>query len=61
MKMYNVKAKVIPNGVDLEVFKPCKRERSSERYPVIINVTAYNKFKGKDSLLKYFKVLQKSI
>ncbi|MGC9113400.1 glycosyltransferase family 4 protein [Acidilobus sp.] len=51
-KMYHVSSRVIYNGIDLEVFRPC-RERPQDG-PVFFNVTAYNNLKGRDLLIKYF-------
>jgi glycosyltransferase involved in cell wall biosynthesis len=61
-KLIGISGKVVSNGVDLELFKPChKREHKerSEHYPVILNLTAYNNLKGKDLLIKSFKVIKR--
>ncbi|MFP3299205.1 MAG: glycosyltransferase family 4 protein [Thermocladium sp.] len=60
--IFSVSGKVIPNGVDLDLFKPCPREsrkRASDRYPIILNLTAYNNLKGRDVLIKSFKVIKR--
>jgi glycosyltransferase involved in cell wall biosynthesis len=58
LKMYNVGARIIPNGVDLEIFKQCHRGNEIYgHYPVILNVTADTNFKGKDILLQSFQVI----
>jgi glycosyltransferase involved in cell wall biosynthesis len=62
IKLFGVSGKVIPNGVDLDLFKPCPREsrkRISDKYPVILNLTAYNNLKGRDILIKSFKVIKR--
>jgi glycosyltransferase involved in cell wall biosynthesis len=61
-RLFGVSGKVVPNGVDLELFKPCSREsrkRASDRYPIILNLTAYNNLKGRDILIKSFKVIKR--
>jgi len=61
-ELFGISGEVIPNGVDLDLFKPChkvKQERDSEHYPTILNVTAYNNFKGRDILIKSFKVIKR--
>jgi glycosyltransferase involved in cell wall biosynthesis len=58
--LFGIVGKVIPNGVDLELFKRCYRDlRSRDRYPVILNLTAYNDFKGRDLLIRSFKVIKR--
>jgi len=61
-KIFGISGKVIPNGVDLDLFKPCPREsrkRASNKYPIILNLTAYNNLKGRDILIKSFKVIKR--
>jgi glycosyltransferase involved in cell wall biosynthesis len=61
-KLIGVSGKVVPNGVDLELFKPChkvKQRRDSEYYPVVLNLTAYNNLKGRDILVRSFKALKR--
>jgi len=61
-RLFGVSGKVIPNGIDLELFKPCSREsrkRASDRYPIILNLTAYNNLKGRDILIKSFKIIKR--
>lgn len=55
-RMYGVKARVIYNGVDLELFRPCKERPLGA--PVLLNVTAYNNLKGRDLLIRYYKVVK---
>jgi glycosyltransferase involved in cell wall biosynthesis len=58
--MYNIRARIIPNGVDLEIFKQYnKDDEIHDHYPVVLNVTAYNNFKGRNLLLESFKVILK--
>jgi len=60
IKMYNIRAKIIPNGIDLEIFKQGNNyDEIRDHYPIVLNVTAYNNFKGRDILLKSFKVILK--
>jgi len=62
IKLFGVSGKVIPNGVDLDLFKPCPRESrkmATDRYPIILNLTAYNNLKGRDVLIKSFKVIKR--
>jgi glycosyltransferase involved in cell wall biosynthesis len=62
IKLFGVSGKVIPNGIDLELFKPCPRElrrREFNGYPVILNLTAYNNFKGRDMLIKSFEIIKR--
>jgi len=61
-RLFGVSGKVVPNGIDLELFKPCSREsrkRASDRYPIILNLTAYNNLKGRDILIKSFKIIKR--
>ena len=61
-KLFGISGRVVPNGVDLELFKPrCKEERGKdlEHYPVILNLTAYNNLKGRDLLIKSFKAIKR--
>lgn len=51
--MYNLDSVLIPNGIDLTLFKPIK-DTEKPVCPTIINVTAYNRLKGSDLLLKSF-------
>ncbi len=55
LNMYGIRSKVIYNGVDLELFKPCLKRQIDE--PIILNMTAYNNFKGRDLLIKFFKFI----
>jgi glycosyltransferase involved in cell wall biosynthesis len=58
--LFGIVGKIIPNGVDLELFKRCYRDlRARDRYPVILNLTAYNDFKGRDLLIRSFKVIKR--
>jgi glycosyltransferase involved in cell wall biosynthesis len=60
-KLIGVSGEVVPNGVDLELFKPCPiemRRRDSKYHPVILNLTAYNNLKGRDLLIKSFKKIK---
>lgn len=56
-KLYGIDARIIYNGIDLEIFKPIEVEEGSG-YPVIFNATAWNKLKGVDLLLKHFSLLK---
>lgn len=62
-ELYGVDAVVIPNGVDLHLFNRCSSINPDEKYgsykPIIFNATAYNKLKGGDLLIKYFKVIKR--
>jgi glycosyltransferase involved in cell wall biosynthesis len=61
-RLFGVSGRVIPNGIDLELFKPCSREErkgDSEHYPVVLNLTSYNNLKGRDILIKSFKVIKR--
>ncbi|MGB9622316.1 MAG: glycosyltransferase family 4 protein [Candidatus Bathyarchaeia archaeon] len=49
---------VIPNGIDSDIFKPCRRCKASDKL-VFLNVTAWNRLKGSDLLIKYFKVIRR--
>ncbi len=51
--MYNLNSILIPNGIDLTLFKPSK-DTEKPGYPTIINVTSYNRLKGSDTLLRSF-------
>jgi glycosyltransferase involved in cell wall biosynthesis len=62
IKLFSVSSKIIPNGIDLELFKPCSRESRRKEfsgYPVILNLTAYNNLKGRDILIKSFKIIKR--
>jgi len=62
IKLFSVSSKIIPNGIDLELFKPCPRESRRKEfngYPVILNLTAYNNLKGRDILIKSFKIIKR--
>jgi len=62
IKLFGVSSKIIPNGIDLELFKPCSRESRRKEfngYPVILNLTAYNNLKGRDILIKSFKIIKR--
>jgi hypothetical protein len=50
--MYHVRSRLIYNGIELEMFRPCCDSHMTE--PAFFNVTAYNNLKGKDMLIKYF-------
>lgn len=56
-RLYGLEARVVYNGVDIEVFKSIRVE-SNSGYPVIFNATAWNRFKGADLLLKHFSLLK---
>ena len=62
-ELYGVDAVIIPNGVELHLFSKCESRDLEERYggyePIIFNATAYNKLKGGDILIKYFKIIKK--
>jgi glycosyltransferase involved in cell wall biosynthesis len=61
-KLTGVPGKVVPNGVDLELFKPCRKRglrEKFEHYPVMLNLTAYNNLKGRDLLIKSFKIIKR--
>jgi len=61
-KLVGVSGMVVPNGVDLELFKPCRRRGLREKfeyYPVMLNLTAYNNLKGRDLLIKSFKIIKR--
>jgi glycosyltransferase involved in cell wall biosynthesis len=62
-KLFGVSSKVVPNGVDLDLFKPCLKEKQrgdfEHYYPVVLNLTAYNNLKGKDLLIKSFKAIKR--
>jgi glycosyltransferase involved in cell wall biosynthesis len=60
IKLFGISGEVIPNGVDLELFKPClqRSNKSGFHYPVILNLTAYNNLKGRDLLIKCFKIIR---
>ena len=49
---------VIPNGFDSSIFKPCSK-RETVNGLVFLNVTAWNKLKGSDLLIKYFQVIKR--
>ncbi len=49
---------VIPNGVDNSIFKPCTRREISDSL-VFLNVTAWDKLKGSDLLIKYFRAIKR--
>jgi glycosyltransferase involved in cell wall biosynthesis len=62
IKLFGVSGKVIPNGIDLELFKPCPRKLRRREFngcPVILNLTAYNNFKGRDMLIKSFEIIKR--
>jgi len=62
IKLFSVSGKVIPNGIDLELFKPCSKESRRKEfngYPVVLNLTAYNNLKGRDILIKSFKIIKR--
>lgn len=57
-QIFNTKnVKVVYNGVDLEIFKPVK-VRDKDGYPILFNSMAYEKRKGLDLALKYFKIIK---
>jgi glycosyltransferase involved in cell wall biosynthesis len=56
--MYNLNSILIPNGIDLTLFKPSK-DAEKPGYPTIINVTSYNRFKGSDILLRSFMTIKR--
>lgn len=59
-KMYHVRSRLIYNGIELEMFRPCCDSRMTG--PAFFNVTAYNNLKGKDMLIKYLhKVHNKAV
>jgi glycosyltransferase involved in cell wall biosynthesis len=61
-ELFGISGKVVPNGVDLELFKPHPQEtrkRDFNYYPVILNLTAYNNLKGRDLLIKSFKAIKR--
>ena len=61
-RLFGVSGKVVPNGIDLELFKPCSREErkgDSGHYPVVLNLTSYNNFKGRDILIRSFKAIKR--
>ena len=60
-ELFGISGRVIPNGVDLELFKPRLRKmrRRDFDYPVILNLTAYNNLKGRDLLIKGFKAIKR--
>ena len=61
-RLFGVSGRVIPNGIDLELFKPCSREErkgDSEHYPVALNLTSYNNLKGRDILIESFKGIKR--
>lgn len=50
-------AEIVYNGVDLELFRPIDvTERNG--YPILFNAMAYEKLKGLDLALRYFKVIK---
>ena len=61
-KLYGVSGRVVPNGIDPELFKPCSRKErngDSEHYPVVLNLTSYNNLKGRDILIRSFKAIKR--
>jgi glycosyltransferase involved in cell wall biosynthesis len=61
-RLFGVSGRVVPNGIDLELFKPCpeeERKGDSEHYPVVLNLTSYNNLKGKDILIRSFKAIKR--
>ena len=61
-RLFGVSGRVVPNGIDLELFKPCpeeERKGDSEHYPVVLNLTSYNNLKGRDILIKSFKTIKR--
>jgi len=56
--MYNLNSILIPNGIDLTLFKPSK-DTKKPGYPTIINITSYNRFKGSDILLRSFMAIKR--
>jgi glycosyltransferase involved in cell wall biosynthesis len=63
-RLFGVSGRVVPNGIDLELFKPCpeeERKGDSEHYPVVLNLTSYNNLKGRDILIRSFKAIKRKI
>ena len=61
-RLFGVSGRVVPNGIDLELFKPCSREErkgDSGHYPVVLNLTSYNNLKGRDVLIRGFKAIKR--
>jgi len=56
-RVYNVDSIYIPNGVDISLFRPIKGMEKTG-YPVILNSTSWNKFKGVDILIDHFRYLK---
>ncbi|ABW02272.1 glycosyltransferase family 4 protein [Caldivirga maquilingensis] len=58
-KLFNREAIVIYNGVNLTVFKPNMNINKQTNEIIIFNATAWNRFKGQERLIKYYRVIKR--
>ena len=59
MKRYNKKAKYAPNGIDIDIYKPYKRDLKIRKIRILIEGDSYSHYKNVTKVLELLKILIK--